>query len=492
MRGLWTVIPLSLALGGCATFDASRGHDQVDALVTERLGTSTGWGEGAPGGEAIAERIDALLAKGLDPDRAVAIALIHGPAMQETYASLGIAQADLMQAGLISNPSFSLDVGVPITHGLFELGGSLVQPIAELITLPMRKESASQAFQSEVFHVAHLALDTAARAKQEVYALQAATLKLAIAQEALALQEATADLAQRQRKAGNINAMQLAQRQVAYEALRLDVSEQELDVIAHRERINRLLGLHGERTGWKLAGALPSLPDAAGALEGLERRAIEQRLDVAAARKVVAQLQTGARLARTFRFVGTVDLGVHTHQDPNGPLLFGPDLTVELPLFDQRQAVIARLESQRNQAVRRLERLSVEARSEVRETRARLLTAIQAARHLEERVVPLQVQVTENALLQYNAMQFGLYELVDAKREELRARSRAIDARAAFWSAAAELERVVGGRLTHPDAPALPAEPPAEAHPSPTEASPSHDPGAHPDASALPEDSHAP
>lgn len=488
MRVLWMSVPLSLVLAGCATFEASRGHDQVDALVTERLGTSTGWGQGAPGGEAIAERIDALLEQGLDPDRAVAIALIHGPVMQETYASLGISQADLMQAGLISNPSFSLDIGVPVTHGLFELSGSLVQPIVELLMLPLQREAASQGFLSDVLTVAHEALNTAARAKQEVYALQAATEKLALAQEALALQEATADLAERQRKAGNINAMQLAQRQVAYEALRLDVSEMELDVIAHRERINRLLGLHGERTQWKLAGALPSIPASLGSLDGLERTAITQRLDVAAARKAVAQLETGARLARTFRFVGAVDLGAHTHRDPNGPLLIGPDLTLELPIFDQRQAVIARLEAQRDVASRRLERISVDARSEVRESRARLLTALQAARHLEERVVPLQVQVTENALLQYNAMQFGLYELVDAKREELSAREGAIDARATFWSTAAELERVIGGRLSHPDAPALPAAAPYEDHPPDS----SHDHGAQPDASAHPEDSHAP
>src|SRR5690606_13478782 len=86
VRGGWMSVPLTLVLTGCATFDASRGHDQVDTLVTERLGSSTGWGEGAPGGEQIAERVDALLEDGLDPDRAVSIALIHGPAMQETYA----------------------------------------------------------------------------------------------------------------------------------------------------------------------------------------------------------------------------------------------------------------------------------------------------------------------------------------------------------------------------------------------------------------------
>src|SRR5690606_41102809 len=103
-------------------------------------------------------------------------------------------------------------------------------------------------------------------------------------------------------------------------------------------------------------------------------------------------------------------------RDANGPLLIGPDLTLELPIFDQRQAVIARLEAQRDQATRRLERLSVEARSEVREIQARLQTALQAVRHLEERVVPLQIAVSENALLRYNAMPPGPYELVEATR----------------------------------------------------------------------------
>src|SRR4029450_2000230 len=86
----------------------------------------------------------------------------------------------------------------------------------------------------------------------------------------------------------------------------------------------------------------------------LESLAMRQRLDVASARTQALLLGKAVELARSTRFLGRLEIGVDTHRDPDGPRVVGPNLVIELPIFDQRQATIAGLEAQRRQQERRL------------------------------------------------------------------------------------------------------------------------------------------
>jgi cobalt-zinc-cadmium efflux system outer membrane protein len=437
-----------LALSGCATFEKQKGHDRVAATVQERIGADTGWGEGSPDAEQISKRLDALLADGLTADEAVAIALLNNPSLQETYEELGVSQADLIQAGLLTNPSLDLSIGFPITplESLDEHEFSLVQEFVDLFMLPLRKRVAEEQFVADALRVSHEALATAAEVKKELVATQAQTQLLALQRLALTAHELGSDLAQRQHKAGNITDLELAERRVAFEQARIDLSGTELSLTAQRERLNRLLGLWGPRTAWTLKDPLPDLPREELSLERLESIAIRQRLDIAAARKQVELMRLAADMARTWRYVGRVEVGAHTHQDANGPRLLGPTMVLELPLFDQRQAVIARLESQQRQSERKLAALSVNARSEVREARARLQQTRQLVLHLRAHVLPLRDQVVAQAQLQYNGMQIGLYQLLEAKQEQVESQRGYLEALRDYWTAHAELERLLGGR----------------------------------------------
>ena len=88
-------------------------------------------------------------------------------------------------------------------------------------------------------------------------------------------------------------------------------------------------------------------------------------------------------LAKTSRYTGVVNIGAHMHQDVTGPRLIGPSLSLELPIFDQRQALIVRLEAQRRQAQRRLDALGLDVRSQVRLAKAQL----ELSRHAAEQYI---------------------------------------------------------------------------------------------------------
>src|SRR3954466_11524759 len=126
--GLRTLIAFLLALPGCASMHQERGHDDVSQIVQRRSGYRTGWERGTPEARQIAERVSKLLAGGLTRERAVSIALINSPRLQQTYERLDVSQADLVQAGLLSNPTLGGSVGFRVNGpGRSEFEVSLVQ-----------------------------------------------------------------------------------------------------------------------------------------------------------------------------------------------------------------------------------------------------------------------------------------------------------------------------------------------------------------------------
>jgi len=152
-------------------------------------------------------------------------------------------------------------------------------------------------------------------------------------------------------------------------------------------------------------------------------------------------------LARSTRLFGTIEIGVDLHQFPDGPRVFGPSLVLELPIFDQRQALIARLEAQERQAERRLTAVTVTAQSEVRLGHAELLAARQMVDQYREVVLPLRRRIVGQAQLHYNGMLLGLPQLLLLKRDEVESETRYIAAVRDYWVARADLERAVGGHL---------------------------------------------
>ena len=439
---------LACVLSGCATLSPERGHDEVGRVLAERTGIGTGWERGPPDEAAISQRVDALLASGLTRANAVAIALINNPALQATYQDLDISQADLVQAGLLKNPTLGGSMGIPITAlGAAEFEFSLVQDIVDLITRGWRVDVATQQFKANTFRVAQQALAIVSEVNKAYVDFQAELELQALAQQAVDGAEGAHLLAEKQFAAGNISQLALARQRATYARLQLELTQAEVRVATEREQLIRLLGLWGQRSRLKLAAPLAELPANDPVPAQPEAVALRQRLDVAAARMEVDVLGQVLALAQSTRFFGRVEVGAHYHRDPDGPQLVGPNFSIELPLFDQRQAYIARLQAQQGSASRRVSALAIDTRSKVREGLLTHKAARATATYVSTSVVPLQEQVLEQSQLHYNGMLMGLYDLIAAQRQSLEARRSSILARRDYWIARFEVENTLGGSL---------------------------------------------
>jgi len=110
---------------------------------------------------AVDEQLHKLLAKPLDADDAVQVALLKNRHLQGNYEELGIAQADLVQAGLLKNPVFSGDLKFSTAGGGTKVELAVVDDFLDVLYIPMRKSIAATALQGQKLRVSIAVIDLA-------------------------------------------------------------------------------------------------------------------------------------------------------------------------------------------------------------------------------------------------------------------------------------------------------------------------------------------
>jgi len=413
----------------------------------------------------IEQTVEELLQTNLTAQTAVSIALLNNRALQAEFEEIGITQADLAQASRLRNPIYAGFFRLPM-HGptVLNTENSVAQDFLDLLTLPARKRNAARNLEQTKLRVAHSVLRLTSEAQGGFYTLQAREQLVKRLNIIVEVNEAATDVAQRQYDAGNITELELHNLQATYAQSRLDFAQAQAQARADRERLNRLLGLWGKQTNWKIADELPPLPEKELPLENVEAIAVNRRFDLAAARSEVIAVASALRLKTNFRYLPGVALGVNAEHDLDHSWVVGPTLDLEVPLFDQGQPAIARLAAQYRQASRTFEALAVNIRFEVRETRDALIAARDAAEYYQKVLLPQRQRVLRETLLQYNAMQKSNYDLLVAKEREQVAERGYVEALRDYWIARAELERAVGGRLADEAAVGLLANPDSKEH----------------------------
>ncbi|MGH8731278.1 MAG: hypothetical protein ACREVF_06150, partial [Burkholderiales bacterium] len=91
-------------LGGCATVQHEASFLQVQNAVANHLGQKVEWNRDDERDERAQQATRTLLRQKLSAEAALQIALLNNRGLQARFEELGIAQADLVEAGLLENP----------------------------------------------------------------------------------------------------------------------------------------------------------------------------------------------------------------------------------------------------------------------------------------------------------------------------------------------------------------------------------------------------
>jgi cobalt-zinc-cadmium efflux system outer membrane protein len=436
------------SLTGCASVDPKPAFADVQETIAERTRAEAQWSRTPSETDNAAAIVDKRLAAPLDAAGAVEVALLNNPTLQATFEEVGVSQAELAQAARLENPELSGFVRFPHSGSGNNTELSFVLNVFDVFVQPARKKTAEAALEQTKLRVANEVFSLAAEVKEAYYTLVARQQLAARLLTIRDVTQAAAEFAEAQHAAGTIPDLELETRTIVHRESKVDVARAEAEARADRERLNRLLGLWGPRTAWTVADTLDAVPADEIPLDGLERLAIEKRQDLQAARWGVDLVGRALAMRRKTRYfpIG-VQAGINTEKEITGERVTGPELRLQLPLFDTGKADVARLEAEHRRAQRQLEAIAVDARSEVREARDRMLAARDLSTYYGRVLLPQRVRILELTLRHYNAMLTGAYELLQAKRDEVETEKAYVEAWRDYWIARARLERALGGAL---------------------------------------------
>jgi outer membrane protein TolC len=450
----------ALLLGGCASFSPDAGLSVAQAVTSAELNKDIVKVADDAQALAVQDRVEGFLRRPLTPDGAVQVALLKNRGLQASFNDLGVAEAVYVQATLPRAPRISLSRLAGSME--LEIERQILIGLFELATLPQRAAVAERRFRAAQFRTAEAVLRLAAETRRQYYRTVAANQQIGFLQEALASAESASELARRLGESGALNKLQQAREHAFYVELGAQLARARIQQKVERERLIRQLGLWGRDIDFRLPATLPPLPGRLMTARDIERRALEQRVDLEVAR---LDLEAQARqygLSQATRFVSDVELaGMSVYESKKSVTVNdrgeaeiekektnrrGIEVEFQIPIYDFGATGVRNAQESYMAAANRLAERAVNARSDVREAYLRYRGNYDLARHYQSSVLPLRRTIQDEALLQYSGMLIDVNQLIIDARARILSNIDAINARRDFWIAATDLKAaLVGG-----------------------------------------------
>jgi cobalt-zinc-cadmium efflux system outer membrane protein len=341
------------------------------------------------------------LSDGLSPDEAAVLAVLVNPSLRAVRDQRALADAQLLQAGILPNPTLSASFDVPVagnTAGTYNAMGAGVDWDLKALVGRRAGIQAAQVGRAAVdLDVAWQEWQTAQAARMAVYDLLSLDEQVALAEEMSKRLADNLDLVRKAVGKGLMTALDLAAAEAAANQARSSLVSLTAQARQQRLALNAALGLPADaRVKLQKGAALPDrieTPTKEQILSGLD----ERRLDLVALRRGYESQEAALRKAVLEQFPA-ISIGFNGARDTSNVITAGLGVTVGLPVFDRNQGAIAQETATRQKLFDEYVNRVFEARAEI----ARLLDNLQG---IEE-----QLQVAQQA-------EPGLQRLVDTYRQ---------------------------------------------------------------------------
>jgi outer membrane protein TolC len=433
----------ALALAGCATYSPDGGFDAVEQLTKARIGQAPTYPRTDGQVDAAKARVAELLKQPLNADSVVGIALLNNRSLQASYADLGIAESDLVRAGRLASPSFSVG---RLSGGAVEISRAVLFDVLALFTMPLARQVEQRRFEQTQLQAAYDTVGTAGEARKAFFEAVTAQQLVGYLGQVKEAADAANELAGRMAAAGNFSKLAQMREQAFHADATAQLARAQHQAVAARERLTRVLALGGDQLGFKLPQRLPDLPSAPAEPSDAEQTAMDKRLDLLMAKRATEATAQSLGLTTTTRFINVLNVGYQNQSSTGEPRKNGYEVELALPLFDFGSARVARAQATYMQSVHRTAQVAINARSEVRESYSAYRTAYDLARHYRDDVVPLRKRISDENLLRYNGMLASVFELLADAKDQIASVTAAVEALRDYWVAETNLQSALTGR----------------------------------------------
>ena len=421
--------------------------NDVQREVEARSGQRVLWRQGGREDQQADDAVAALLARPLSAEDAVQVALFRNRSLQATFEDLGIAQADVVQAGQFRNPDIAgfLRVADSPPSGLnWNIGVDIW--LLDGFLVPIREKLADAAQEQAIRQVTEQVLRLAAETRTAYYAQQV-DAKAANSQAELAqLSGLTSDLSRGQAGAGNVDDLRLAAETAAAQQNGLALIHARSAARASLEKLRRLMGLTDQLLNWSLAADAPMPSSGEPGEDELVALALASRLELGAALAEIQRQEYALELSQKW-WLATVQAGLETERSTDRQFTTGPHFSAELPIFNQRQGEIGRQEAIIRQLKQRASSMQEQVRADIRTALDRVSAARQIVEFYASDILPLRRRVLAATKDRYNSMFVGVFELIGTKAELMAAETASARALQEYWTARADLELALGTRI---------------------------------------------
>lgn len=480
-------------LTGCASLDPKTWVTDAATLAKQQTGHEPEWN--APWDDAPPAWSDESVLK---LEQALVMALRNNRELRGDLSQIGQANADLVQAGLLSNPVINFMVMFPSGGGRSMLRSNALpmQQLQDLWLIPAKKEVARAELQKAVVRAAQRAVELAAAVKRVYAEIQYAERSHDLVRANLELVSQSMDIIRARQSAGKASQAEFNLARIRHQRLRSELLSVEVGLITSKQELVQLMGVASGSVAWK-----PQALDESAGLEwdppaepvALELAA-DQRLDLKAAewsveaaerrvglahREGWPEMSAGFSFERAAagkspgvrrRFLAaegaarTADIAgdkVSASDEARGALgrlatqgprrevkwVLGPMFEMELPIFDWNQAQSARAAHELDQRIAEYEALLQTAIREVRRALARCSESRRQAQLFRNSILPEVLQNLELARQAYIGGQTDLTIYLQAQEDAISTRSRLLEYVRDLSVYTADLERAVGGSL---------------------------------------------
>ncbi len=338
---------------------------------------------------------------GLSPDEAAVLAVLANPSLRAVRDERGLASAQVLQAGILPNPTFAGGMEIPL-HAPEEVNGYGLEgawDVASLFALGAKIDAAKAQAASVELDIAWQEWQVAQAAKTAVFRCVALEAQRAIAEQVEQrlrenLEAVRAAVDQQLRTAVDLAAAEAALQEAHAEGL--DIRQ---DLRKERVALARSLGLPPEAAiAIQKDTPLPSrlaLPPVGELLGGLEDR----RLDLVALRRGYDSQEATVRAAILSRFPKW-EFGIAHTRDSGNFYTLGPTMAFDIPIFDRNQGAIALEKATRRKLFDEYATRVFEARSDIASLLAEIDSVSEKVAYAEAAVPVLErlVKTYEAAL----------------------------------------------------------------------------------------------
>ena len=391
-----------------------------------------------------------LNANSITLSKAIELGILNNPKLKVARAKLGISDAQILQAGLIPNPSIISDNG--FAENTFRVG---LEQTIELGNKRSRRVKLAR-IQKEVVieELVTTMLDVRSNVRTSYIQVYNSQQKLLASQEILETTTKLSKIANLREQAGDIAKLDVLQAEIKMINAKNDIQTAKLEL---NKAFNALSANIGQNINKDIVLAPPDLlkefsttseisaEENEEVLNSLIEKAYQNRPEIKAIQKNIEAQKQRLKLA-------------HSNIVPNLTVSAGADIvtgdekktsafvigSIDVPIFNHQQGVIKEIKAQKEIYEKELEAQKITVAQEVKNAYSEIISNVQSIKIYENELIPHAKNVVEKSELSFKEGKSNILVPLNSQDAYINTKFGYIQTLNEYEKAVSDLERAIG------------------------------------------------